>query len=146
MDNKQIVIKVTKTKDNAVIPQKAYDSDSGYDITLITYEKQMGTNLHLFGTGLCVAPDEGFYVELVARSSLMKHGYMLANNIGIIDNHYRGELFVALFKFDQSKPNLELPLRAAQIIPRKIIDAKIVYSNNLDDTERGTGGFGSTGK
>lgn len=140
-------IRVAKNSLNAIIPNKVHQSDSGYDITLISLAKKLGPNLYLYGTGLRIAPDEGYYVELVARSSLMKYGYILANSVGIIDNQYRGELFVALWKLDLSMPDIELPFRGAQIIPRQFIRPEIVLvsNDNLDDTDRGNGGFGSTG-
>ena len=55
----------------------------------------------MFRTGVKLHPPKGFYYEVVARSSLQKYGYTMANNIGIIDNEYRGEIFVPLFKFDE---------------------------------------------
>lgn len=75
----------------------------------------------------------------------MKLGYMLANGIGIIDNHYRGPLLVGLLKFDPTAADLELPLRVAQLIPRQIISLDIQIVEDLDETQRGKGGFGSTG-
>lgn len=139
-------IRVAKISPDAIVPNKVHQSDSGYDITLISLAKKLGPNLYLYGTGLRIAPDEGYYVELVARSSLMKFGYILANGVGIIDNQYRGELFVALWKLDLSMPDIELPFRGAQIIPRQFIKSEIVLvsNDNLDETVRGDGGFGST--
>ena len=119
-------IRVSKISPDAIVPNKVHQSDSGYDITLISLAKKLGPNLYLYGTGLRIAPDEGYYVELVARSSLMKFGYILANGVGIIDNQYRGELLVALWKLDLSMPDIELPFRGAQIIPRQLIKSEIV--------------------
>jgi len=134
-----------KTREDAMIPTKAHDSDSGYDITVLEVYKELSPNVKLYDTGIKIAPKPGYYTELVGRSSLMKQGYMLANNVGIIDNTYRGPILVALYKFDPSLPDLELPMRVAQLIPRKIINMKFVEVDNLDDTKRGEGGFGSTG-
>lgn len=141
-------IKIAKIYPEAVIPTKAHPSDSGFDLTITKIEKVIGPNLTLYNTGIRLAPDSGYYVDLVARSSLMKSGYMLANNIGIIDNHYRGPIMVALLKFDLTKPDLELPMRVAQMIPRKIVECEliVVADDQLDATSRGAGGFGSTGK
>ena len=140
------ILKILKTDENAVIPTKGYPTDSGFDITIISVFKKINNNVTLFDTGLKIAPSEGYYIELVARSSLMKYGYMLANNIGIIDNSYRGPILVALFKFDENSADLQLPMRIAQLIPRRIIDMKIeIQEENFELTERGEGGFGSTG-
>lgn len=138
--------KVNRTTDDAVLPSKAYETDSGYDVTIIGVHKQIHPKLTLYKTGIRVAPDEGYYLELVARSSLMKYGCMLANNVGIIDYSYRGEILVAIYNFEETENKLEIPMKVAQLIPHKIIQLKIIQVDSLDDTVRGDGGFGSTGK
>ncbi len=85
---------------------------------------------------------------MVARSSISKTGYIVTNSVGIIDNQYRGELLVALTKIDDSKPDLELPVRIAQLIPRQWLDLQPVNVTGVELTseERGEAGWGSTGK
>lgn len=139
-------LQFTKMSDQAVIPSKAHSSDSGYDITIIGVHKVLSPLVTLYKTDLQVAPSPGFYTELVARSSLMKSGYMLANNVGVLDESYRGMILVALYKFDQSMPDIELPSRVAQLIVRQNIPSTIEIVEQLDQTARGSGGFGSTGK
>lgn len=138
--------RVNKIAENAVIPTKAHETDTGFDVSIIGIHKEITPNLILFRTGIRVAPDEGYYMELVARSSLMKYGYMIANNIGIIDYSYRGEIFIAMYKFQETGNKLEFPMRVAQLIPRKIVFMDCIVVDSLDDTERGSGGFGSSGK
>ena len=70
---------------------------------------------------------------------------MLANNIGIIDASYTGSVIVALVKIDSDSPELELPCKLVQIIPRKLILMEAIEVDSLDDTERGAKGFGSSG-
>jgi len=140
------VIKVARVHPDAVLPTKAHDSDSGFDITIVAVHKELRGGITLFDTGLRLAPDPGYYTDLVARSSLMKYGYMLANGVGIIDNSYRGPLLVALRKFDPLAKDLRLPMRVAQLIPRKIINVEIRQVKDVSETTRGDGGFGSTGK
>ena len=139
-------ILVLKDVPEAVTPTKAHPTDSGYDITVISVYKTLANGVTLYNTGLRLAPTKGIYVDLVGRSSLMKQGYMLANNIGIIDNSYRGPLIVALLKFEEDTPELTLPARVAQIIPRRVLDINMVETYDLSETERGEGGFGSTGQ
>lgn len=138
-----------KLSDNAVFPSKAHETDAGFDVTVINRKSNLSSDLHfspvLYGTGLHIQPPEGYYFELVPRSSLQKLGYIFANSVGIIDNSYRGEIMVALVKFDESKPDIELPARVAQLIPRKMVNMKIQSVESLNETVRGTGGFGSTG-
>jgi dUTP pyrophosphatase len=140
------VIKIARDHPNAIMPSKAHASDSGFDVTVVDVHKKLPNGVTLFKTGLRLAPNPGYYTDLVARSSLMKYGYMLANGVGVIDNSYRGPLLVALLKFDPEASDLTLPLRVAQLIPRKIIDVEVKEVDKVDDTMRGDGGFGSTGK
>lgn len=132
------------TKNNAVSPIKKNTSDSGYDLTLIEKIKEDG-NIQYYDTGITLMPDFGYYFELVPRSSLHKYGYMLANNIGIIDSTYRGNIIGALYKFDQTKPDLQLPGKYLQLIPRMSINLNPINVDNLECTSRNEGGFGSTG-
>ena len=132
-------------RDGAVAPTKNNDSDSGFDVTLLGVEKNVNKNVILCRTGLKVKPPEGYYFDLVPRSSIIKTGYMLANNIGIIDADYRGEILVPLIKVDDTMNDIEFPIRLAQLVPRKIHEMNGVEVSNLDKTERSDKGFGSSG-
>lgn len=137
--------KVVLDDERAVLPKKAHNTDSGFDLTIIEKSKQIG-NVIMYETGVKVAPPSGFYFDLVPRSSIIKSGYILANSVGIIDNEYRGTIKVPLIKVDQSKPDLELPNRLVQLIPRKVLDFSPVLVKSFDEkTLRDCGGFGSTG-
>ncbi len=136
--------KYKKTDENAVSPYKERASDSGYDLTLIKKVKTNG-KIEFYDTGISVQPSYGYYFDLVGRSSISKSGYMLANNVGIIDRSYRGSIIVPLVKIDDTKPDLQLPIRLVQIIPRQIQHLQCIEVSELDTTERGEGGFGSSG-
>ena len=71
---------------------------------------------------------------------------MLANNIGIIDSSYTGTIIVALVKIDPVALDIELPCKLVQLIPRKLILMEAVEVDSLEDTERGSNGFGSSGR
>lgn len=135
---------VQKTHTSAVLPKKPSASDVGYDITAIKKIKQVG-DVEFYDTGLKIRPEFGWYAELVPRSSISKSGYMFANSIGIIDRSYVGNIILALIKHDKKMPDLELPYRIAQIIPRPITHFDIVEVDNLEETARGNKGFGSSG-
>jgi len=153
---------VTLTHQNSVIPSKAHESDSGFDLTIVErkdykYDTSNDNNsmhqtvidkpfkVQMFRTGVHIQPPEGYYFEMVPRSSLQKMGYILANCVGVIDNEYRGEIMVPLYKFDADKPDIELPARVVQLIPRKIEPMVFEQSLFLDtDTARGENGFGSS--
>ena len=130
---------------DAVVPQKSRPSDSGFDLTLISLKKQVGA-VTLYGTGIVVQPPEGYYFDVVPRSSIIKSGYMLANQVGVIDRAYRGELMVPLIKIDKNAPDIVLPARLVQMIPRPIVHFPIEAVSRLTTTSRGAGGFGSTGQ
>lgn len=134
-----------KTRKDAPIPFKERVSDSGYDLTLLSLEKKIG-EVELYDTGIKVTPQFGYYFDLVPRSSIIKSGYILANSIGIIDRTYLGAIKVPLIKVDKNAPDIELPNRLVQIVPRKINHFEFVEVENLEDTSRMSGGFGSTNK
>lgn len=129
---------------DAIKPFKSRVSDSGYDLCLINKIKTVG-EVEYYGTGIKVKPPFGYYFDLVPRSSITKSGYILANNIGVIDMSYVGEIIVPLIKIDKNSKDLELPSRLVQLIPRKIEHFDVIQVDTLDKTERGEGGFGSTG-
>jgi deoxyuridine 5'-triphosphate nucleotidohydrolase len=157
-DNKNLSgpdFEYVKLQTDAVPPSKSRSSDSGFDLTAIRIVKEVRNielnsdipagKVVLYGTGIAVAPPHGWYFDLVPRSSVIKTGYLLANNVGVIDQAYRGEIMIALYKYDPSAPDLELPCRIAQIIPRPIMHMEAVEVKELISTERGEGGFGSSG-
>jgi deoxyuridine 5'-triphosphate nucleotidohydrolase len=133
-----------RTLPNAVAPAKSSVTDSGFDLTLIERAHSVGT-VEFFRTGVKIQPAFGWYFDLVPRSSISKSGYMLANGIGVIDRGYTGEIVVPLFKSNPDAPDLALPCRLVQIIPRPIVHVEIVEVSSFDETSRSTGGFGSTG-
>ena len=133
----------TKTCKEAVSPFKSRPSDSGYDLTLIKKVKQYGT-CELYDTGIKIKPKFGFYFDLVPRSSIIKTGYMLANNVGVIDAGYRESIKVALIKIDPNAKPLVMPNRLVQLIPRKIYHQEIREVDDLKLTDRNLLGFGSS--
>lgn len=140
-------LQVKKILPDAVVPSKAHPLDSGYDVTIVHVVKQeFGPGVVLYGTGLVVRPPDGYYIDLVARSSLCKMGYMIANCVGIIDAQYRGELCVPLAKIREDAAPLQLPARIGQIILRELHVCDVEEVDEIGSTQRGAGGFGSSGK
>lgn len=144
LDNK---IKVQYCHKDAIKPSKSRVSDSGYDITLIRKIKEEN-GIEYYGTGLKLCPVFGHHILMFPRSSMAKTGYILANQVAVIDRTYVGELIVALIKFNKESESLEskLPIKMTQIISQPIVHFEIEEVDNLDETERGEGGFGSTGQ
>jgi deoxyuridine 5'-triphosphate nucleotidohydrolase len=146
-DNENVLpqLKVFRTSETAVMPSKCRASDVGYDLTIIKECKVLNASTRLYDTGIKLDIPNGYYVEIVPRSSLSKSGYMLANSVGIIDQSYRGNIYVALTKINAESNEPELPWKCCQMIIRKQIYGKITESKeDFDETNRNTGGFGST--
>jgi deoxyuridine 5'-triphosphate nucleotidohydrolase len=143
------IIKVLKVDDNAVMPTKTRYSDAGYDLTIIREHKRLTPDTTLYDTGIQLEIPNGYYVEIVPRSSISRSGYILANSVGIIDQGYRGNLYIALTKINESSPDLlsdlTLPWRCCQMIVRKQVYSRLVAVKEVEKSSRGTGAFGSTG-
>lgn len=132
--------------ESAIMPSKRI-SDVGYDLTVVDVAKRLSPMTTLYETHVALVIPLGYYAEIVPRSSISKTGYMLANSIGIIDPGYTGAVKVPLIKISPSTPDLKLPARVAQIIlkPYVVSESYDATNDDIHQTERGDGGFGSTG-
>jgi len=137
---------VIKTDENAIIPSKENWSDVGFDLSIIKKVKDFNSKTSLYDTGIKIQLDFGYYAEIVPRSSISKSGYILSNNIGIIDNSYRGNLLIALTKIADDAIEITYPYKCCQLIIKKQIYVNLEEVENLDITKRNNGGFGSTDK
>ena len=153
-------LKIKVVNPNAVIPSKAGPEEVGYDLTAIEFVKKLNAFTFMYDTGIQVKPPPGYYVEIVPRSSIVKSGFVLANSIGVIDPTYRGTLKIVLTDVDSKtrvmqntthqsqvvgRP-LTCPFSMCQLVLRKLEHFPIEIVEELDDTYRGEGGFGSTNK
>lgn len=102
----------------------------------------------LVPTGIAIAlPDSGCVAYVFARSGLAtKHGIMLSNGVGVIDSDYRGEVKVGLTNIGQSDYTIKCGDRIAQMVFSPVLHASFIVTDELNQTERGKGGFGSTGR
>jgi dUTP pyrophosphatase len=133
-----------KDDPQAVTPTKATPYAVGYDLTAISVYKKLTDRTTLYDTGIKVQPPEGYYTEILPRSSLSKTGYCLSNSVGTIDSDYRGRLLIALTRIDDGFPELTLPFTRCQLVLRRHEDYTLRGVDTLADTIRGSGGFGST--
>ncbi len=130
------------------LPRRAHESDSGLDLTLMkVIEKR--DNIYFFDTGISVEPPQGFYTELYPRSSIYKQDFIMTNSVGIIDNGYRGILFMPM-RYLGNKNGLEeaeklVGQRVGQLILKKQQLFEIEIAEDLTESERGGKGFGSSG-
>ena len=139
-------VRIKKLNENAVIPSYAKDGDAGMD--LVATKIISNTTFDItYGTDIALEIPEGFVGLVFPRSSIRKYELTLSNSVGVIDSGYRGEL-QATFKKTNGLDSLAYKVgdRIAQImiIPYPPIEFDEVAE--LSDTERGDGGFGSTGK
>lgn len=144
------VLKIKKLRDNAVIPKRATDGSAGMDLYACIDEK-ITVKPHecvKIPTGIAIAlPSAETGAFIFARSGLsIKHGLAPANCVGVIDSDYRGEIIVGLVNQFNEEYTVEPNERVAQMVIMPVILPKIEECETLDDTQRGAGGFGSTGK
>lgn len=142
----KINVKIMMTRD---MPAPAYATDGSAAVDLRAAESlsiEPGQRA-LVPTGVHIAPETKNVVAIVAaRSGLaIKHGISLSNGIGVIDSDYRGEVCVGLINHSDKTFNIERGDRVAQLMFMPVLIANLIASESLDETERGAGGFGSTG-
>ncbi|NBU32678.1 MAG: dUTP diphosphatase [Actinobacteria bacterium] len=142
-----IVIPITRLHENAVIPSYAHLTDAGADLVSVEDITLTPGERALVATGLALAIPDGFVGLVHPRSGLaIKNGVALVNAPGTIDAGYRGEVKVCLINLDSQTP-VQLPAgsRIAQLVIQRVEHAKFQEVAQLADSDRGTGGFGSTG-
>ena len=144
--NSGVLVKVKKLDSNAVIPSYSKVGDAGMDLT-ITKEIENTSFSVSYGFGIAMEIPKGYVGLVFPRSSVRNQDLILSNCVGVIDSGYRGEL-QATFKKTQGLDSIKYKVgeRGAQII---ILPYPTIYMTEvpeLSDTERGSGGFGSTGK
>ena len=149
-------VKIKKLHKDAVVPTKAHQYDAGFDLTAVSKSYDEHGNI-CYGTGLAFSIPENYVGLLFPRSSICKKDLSLSNSVGVIDSGYLGEVS---FKF---KPTLrksawnsgvyetddvdeyEIGERIGQLIIIPIPQINLVECDDLGDSERGVGGFGSSG-
>lgn len=114
----------------------------GYDLYVDRWEDH-GNYIKVY-TGIAVEPEQGYFIEIAARSSIFQRGLILHNGIGIIDENYRGEIIGILYK-TENYVGISIGDRLLQAVPRKHEQFNCVLVDELSSTDRGSNGFGSSG-
>ncbi len=141
-------IKIKKLNKNAIIPTRATNGSAGLDLyaCIDNAETILPGDTKLIKTGIAISIEKDFVAYVYARSGLaVKKGITLANCVGVIDSDYRGEICVALHNISKEPYEIKTHERIAQLVIQKVEYPNIVETENLDETKRGEGGFGSTG-
>ena len=141
-------VKVKRLTKTAVIPEKGSKYSAGFDLSA-----DINSDMIIFPhttvkipTGLSFELPEGYFGAIYARSGLAtKQGLRPANAVGVADSDYRGEYIVALYNDSNETRIVEPGQRIAQLVIQPYLDCNLVDSAELSETERGDGGFGSTG-
>jgi len=136
-------LKIKKLHPDARIPEQMTAGAAGFDLTAISKEWNDTNEVLVFGTGLAIQIPRGHVGLLFPRSSIFKSGLSLANSVGVIDSDYRGEV-KAMFYPGRPKANYNIGDRIVQLVIMPIPAINIQVVDELNDTKRGSGGFGST--
>lgn len=138
-----IKVKLKKLHENAVVPTYSKDGDAGLDL-ISTNVSQVDQQI-TYGTGISMEIPNGYVGLVFPRSSIRKYDLSLSNSVGVIDSGYRGEIMVT---FNLKNPWSEIYNvgdRVAQIIIIPYPKINFIESDELSNSDRGLGGFGSTG-
>lgn len=144
------VLKIKKLRDDAKIPFRATDGSAGMDLYACIDEavEIMPHEIRVIPTGIAIELESADYVAYIyARSGLaIKNGIAPANCVGVIDSDYRGEICVGLLNQTEKVFIVNSGERIAQMVISPVILPTIEVVDELSNTQRGAGGFGSTGK
>jgi dUTP pyrophosphatase len=141
-----VTVKIKKLHENAVIPSYSKLGDAGMDLTITTIISETNEDV-TYGFGIALEIPRGYVGLVFPRSSVRKYDLSLTNSVGVIDSGYRGEIQATFKKtkgFDSFKYNTGE--RGAQIIIIPHPNIELIEFKDLSSSERGEGGFGSTGK
>lgn len=142
-------VKIKKIDEKAIIPTRGSEKAAGYDLYAcledpVCIPPQRAVKI---STGIAVTPPEGYFGAIFARSGLStKKGLRLSNDVGVCDQDYTGTYIVSLYNDSNEEQTVNPGERIAQLIFLPYLDIEFKEVEELEDTERGNGGFGSTGK
>nr|DAH79171.1 MAG TPA: dUTPase [Caudoviricetes sp.] len=142
-------VKIKKLNENAVVPTKAHATDAGFDLYCTSKEVDWDKRQIICHTGLAFEIPEGFVGLLFPRSSVSNKPLIMANSVGVIDSCYRGEVTVKFNITDMRQSGMnhyQVGNKVAQIIIIPYPEIEFEEAEELSETDRGTGGYGSTGR
>jgi len=135
-------VKIKRLHPDAVVPSYAKAGDAGMDLTAVEMEREW--NIVTYKTGLAIEIPEGHVGLLFPRSSVYKTSMVLSNCVGVIDSGYRGEIMLK-FRSTESNKAYEVGDRVGQLIIMPYPQVEFEEAESLSETDRGHGGYGSTG-
>ena len=150
LDIKNVAIEIAKCESVKDLPLPSYatEGSSGLDLCANVSSPVILENMErkLISTGISIALPIGFEAQIRPRSGLaVKHGITVLNTPGTIDSDYRGEIRIILINLSKKNFTIERGMRIAQMVIQPVTKASLKLVEDLNETERGAGGFGSTG-
>lgn len=143
MDN--IKVKIKKLSKNAKLPTKAHETDAGYDLYAASISVDKNYNI-VYGTGIAVEIPNGYVGLVFPRSSIASKDIMLTNSVGVIDSGYRGEIMAKFKRVTGEFGAYQVGDRIAQLIIMPYPEIEYEEVDDLSDSDRGVGGYGSSGR
>ncbi|MGP1543989.1 MAG: dUTP diphosphatase [Candidatus Fimenecus sp.] len=143
------ILKIKKLTETALVPTRATEGSAGLDLCADIEKSVVLKNgdTAVISTGIAIEIPKGYAAYIFARSGLsIKHGITLLNAVGVIDSDYRGEIKVGVINLKKDTYEIKQGERIAQLVIMPVSLMPIKEVQYLSDTERGSGGFGSTGK
>ena len=139
-------IKIKKVHEKAIVPKYARRGDAGMDVYSVEGLIVKSKERKLISTGISFEIPEGFEIQVRPKSGLaLNHGLTIVNTPGTLDSGYRGELKVILLNTGENDYEIKPGEKIAQIVLARYEQAEIEEVSELSESERGAGGFGSTG-
>ena len=147
MTEDRVSLPIKRLDPSVELTSYAYEGDAGLDLRANEDVTLKPLERRLVSTGLAVAIPEGYAGFVQPRSGLaLREGLSMANTPGLVDSHYRGELKVCAVNLDSERPiYIERGERIAQLVIQRVPTVDLVEVAELDETDRGSGGFGSSG-
>lgn len=143
---KELLLKVQKVHEDAIIPNYAHIGDAGLDLFSIEEKLLKSGESTLIKTGIKIELPEQTEAQIRPRSGLaLKHGITVLNTPGTIDEGYRGEIGIILINHGKEDFLVEKNMKIAQMVVKPVWYVNVEEVKTLSDTERAEGGFGSTG-
>lgn len=140
-----MIINFRKVISNAMVPTKATEGSAGFDLYLGEHEMVEQGHTQLCKTGIQLELPPGYEGQIRSRSGLAKDGLVVANSPGTIDSDYRGEVKVLIHNQGENDRILKPGERIAQLVIQKVPEVTFKEVFTFSETDRGSGGFGSTG-
>lgn len=148
-NNHLIPLHFTKVSEESITPKYNYPSDSGFDLYSTSDVKITGFGRSLISTGIKLDIPEGYEIQVRTKSGLaLNHGLMVLNSPGTVDQGYNGEIKVIMFNSNPTTVEILKGQKIAQAVLTPVVSGKwvnLIEVEKINDKERGSNGFGSTG-